>query len=358
MSNCVQPLLPIIVCASMFKLMCTLLGPTIFNMVPESGNLYTLFTFVGDVPFYFLPILVGYTSAKYFGISIPLGMTMGGILLHPTLIELVNSEKAFTVYGMPMKLVDYSSSIVPVLLCVWIMSYVDKFFQKYLPEMLKFMLAHFLTLLVMLPVGLCILAPAGNIIATAIAGIFVAIPQYLGPIGVGIVCFVWPFLVAVGMHMPVAMLALTTFLTVGHEDVCFVADNLRHYAAMGVALAFAVLAANKEDRTLGISSFVSMFLGGVIEPTLFGIAFPNKKFFAALLAGNGIAGFFASLMGVGSYALSSSNIFGLLAFSGSTTRNLVFGVVSAAISFAGGFFISLLLNGMLKKGTAGIKNNE
>lgn len=327
MSNCVQPLLPIIVCASMFKLMCTLLGPTIFNMVPESGNLYTLFTFVGDVPFYFLPILVGYTSAKYFGISIPLGMTMGGILLHPTLIELVNSEKAFTVYGMPMKLVDYSSSIVPVLLCVWIMSYVDKFFQKYLPEMLKFMLAHFLTLLVMLPVGLCILAPAGNIIATAIAGIFVAIPQYLGPIGVGIVCFVWPLLVAVGMHMPVAMLALTTFLTVGHEDVCFVADNLQHYAAMGVALAFAVLAA-------------------------------NKKFFAALLAGNGIAGFFASLMGVGSYALSSSNIFGLLAFSGSTTRNLVFGVVSAAISFAGGFFISLLLNGMLKKGTAGIKNNE
>ena len=74
--------------------------------------------------------------------------------------------------------------------------------------------------------------------------------------------------------------------------------------------------------------------------------------------GDMVAEFDDSLMGVGSYALSSSNIFGLLAFSGSTTRNLVFGVVSAAISFAGGFFISLLLNGMLKKGTAGIKNNE
>lgn len=99
-----------------------------------------------------------------------------------------------------------------------------------------------------------------------------------------------------------------------------------------------------------------MILGGVIEPTMFGIAFPNKKFFAALLVGNGIAGLFASLMGVGTYALSASNIFGLLSFSGSTTHNMVFGVLSAAIAFAGGFFISLLLNGPFKKKADGTKN--
>ncbi len=349
MSNCIQPLLPIIVCASMFKLMCTLLGPTLLNLISEEGNMYTLFTFVGDVPFYFLPVLVGYTSAKYFGVSIPLGIAMGGILLHPTLTGIVEAKEAFTVYGIPMQLVNYSSSIVPVLLCVWIMSYVDKFFQKYLPEMLKFMLAHFLTLAVMLPVGLCVAAPAGNVIATAMAGVFVAIPQYLGPVGVGIVCFVWPLLVAVGMHMPVAMLALTTFLTAGHEDVCFVADNLQHYAAMGVALAFAVLSTKKDDRTLGVSSFVSMFLGGVIEPTIFGIAFPYKQYLFALLLGNGIAGAFAGLMGVGSYALASSNIFGLLAFSGSTTNNLIFGIVSAVAAFVGGFLASIILDRFSKK---------
>lgn len=288
MSNCIQPLLPIIICASMFKLMCTLLGPTLLGLITEESNLYSLFTFVGDVPFYFLPILVGYTSAKYFGISIPLGMVMGGVLLHPTFTGIVAAGEAFTVYGIPMQLVDYASSIVPVLLCVWIMSYVDKFFQKVLPDMLKFMLAHFLTLAVMLPIGLCVLAPAGNIVATDIAGAFVQIPEYLGPVGVGIVCLVWPLLVAVGMHMPVAMLALTTFLTVGHEDVCFVADNLQHYVAMGVALAFAVRAVQKNDRTLGVSSFISMFLGGVIEPTIFGIAFPYKRYLAALLLETGL----------------------------------------------------------------------
>lgn len=238
-------------------------------------------------------------------------------------------------------------SIVPVLLCVWIMSYVDKFFHKILPDMLKFMLAHFLTLAVMLPIGLCVLAPAGNIAATA--GTFVKILEYLGPVGVGIVCMVWLLLVAVGMHMPVGMLALTTLLTVGHEDVCFVADNLQHYVAMGVAIAFAVCAIHKDDRTLGVSSFISMFLGGVIEPAIFGIAFPYKRYLAALLLGNGIAGLCAGLMHVGAYALSSSNILGLLSFSGGSTSNLICGIISAAITFAGGFVISALLDMVARK---------
>ncbi len=64
--------------------------------------MYTLFTFVGDVPFYFLPVLVGYTSAKYFGVSIPLGIAMGGILLHSTLTGIVEAKEAFTIYGIPM----------------------------------------------------------------------------------------------------------------------------------------------------------------------------------------------------------------------------------------------------------------
>jgi PTS system beta-glucosides-specific IIC component len=210
--------------------------------------------------------------------------------------------------------------------------------------MLKFMLAHFLTLAVMLPVGLCVLAPAGNVIATAIAGAFVKIPEILGPVGVGIVCLVWPLLVAVGMHMPVAMLAFGTFLTVGHEDVCFIADNLQHYVAMGVSLAFAVRAIKKDDRTLGVSSFVSMFMGGVIEPTIFGIAFPHKRYLGAMLLANGIAGFFASLFHVGAYALSSSNIFGILSFSGGTNHNLVFGIISAVVAFAGGFVLSFIFD--------------
>lgn len=344
MSNCIQPLLPIIICASMFKLMCTLIGPSLFGLFPEDSDLYQLFNFVGDVPFYFLPVLVGYTSAKYFGISIPLGIVMGGVLLHPTLTGIVEAGEPFTVYGIPMPLVGYSSSIVPVLLCVFVMSYVDRFFQKVLPDMLKFMLAHFLTLAVMLPIGLCVLAPAGNIVATSIAGVFVKVPEYLGPVGVGLVCLVWPLLVSVGMHMPVAMLALTTFLTVGHEDICFIADNLQHYAVMGVALAFAVRALTKEDRTLGISSFVSIFMGGVIEPTIFGIAFPHKRYLAAILLANGVAGCFAGLMHVGSYALSSSNILGLLSFSGGPTENLIFGVIAAFISFACGFGLAMFFD--------------
>lgn len=349
LSNCIQPLLPIIICGSMFKLLCSLLGPSMINVITEESNLYTIFALLGDAPFYFLPLLVGYTSAKYFGVSVPLGLLMGGVLLHPSMISIVQAGEAFTVYGIPMQLVDYSSSIVPVLLCVWVMSYVDKFFHRIIPDMLKMMLVHFCTMLVMIPLGLCILAPAGNIVSSAIGGTLIAIPNYIGPFGVAIVCFVWPLLVSVGMHMPIAMLALTTFFAVGHEDIIFMADSLQHFSAMGVALAFAMLGKSKENRSLGISSFVAMFLGGVIEPTLFGIAIPNRKYLLALLAGSGIGGLFAGVMKVGIYTLGTSNILNVISFSGGTTQNFIFGLIACLISFAGGLFAAVLLNGVFTK---------
>lgn len=348
-SNCIQPLLPVIICGSMFKLLCSLLGPGMFNLITEDSNLYVLFYMLGDVPFYFLPFMIGYTGSKYFGISIPLGILMAGVLLHPTLIDLVNAQEAFAVYGIPMKLVNYSSSIVPMILCLWIMSYVDRFFQKVIPDIFQMMLQHLCTLLVMLPLGLCILAPAGDVIGNAIANVLIAVPQYTGPFGVALVCFVWPLLVAVGMHMPIAMLALSTYFAEGHENIIFIADSLQHFSVMGVALAFAIMAKNKENRSLGVSSFTAIFLGGVIEPTLFGIALPNKKYLFALLAGSGLAGLVAGIFNVGVYTLGASNIMNILCFSGGPSENFIFGLLACVVSFISGFVIALLLQLASKK---------
>lgn len=342
--NCIQPLLPIIVCGGMFKMLCSVLGPSMFNLISESSNLYKLFYMVGDAPFYFLPIMLGYTGAKHFKISIPLGMMMGAIMLHPTLTGIVQAGKSFDVYGIPMKLVDYSSSIVPMILCLWIMSYVSKFFQKIIPDMLNMMLAHLCTMLVMLPLALCVLAPAGTVIGNTIANALLALPNYIGPFGVAIVCLVWPLLVIVGIHMPIGMMALTTFFAVGHEDVIFIADSLQHFTIMGVALAFAIMAKNNKQRSLGLTSFTSIFLGGVVEPTLFGIAVPHKKFLLSLMLGNCIGGLFAAVFGVGIYAMGTSNILNIISFTGGTSHNFVFGILSCVVSFAGGLLISLFVN--------------
>lgn len=352
-TNCVQPLLPIIICGSMFKMLSSILGPAVFNIIPEGSDLYILFNMMGDVVFYFLPILIGYTGAKYFKISIPLGIMMGCVLLHPTLIGLVEAGEAFSVYGIPMKLVNYSSSMIPIILSLWIMSYVEKFFQKIIPDMLKMMLVNLCTMLVMLPLTLCILAPIGTVVGESLANFIIMIPQYTGPFGVAFVCLIWTLLVITGMHMPIAMLAVATFMTEGHEDLIFIANGLKDFSVMGVALAFTLLAKNKKDRSLGISSFTASFIGGVVEPTLFGIAIPNKKYLFAILFSAGLAGLFAGFTEIGVYVLGAgSNFMGVLAYAGSTKQNLIFGIIACAIAFVSGFVFAFIANKMENKKVA------
>ena len=124
-SGCIVPLIPIIVTCAMFKTAYNLLGPSMLNIISAESDLYTLLTIVGDAGFYFLPIFLGYTSAKYFKCSIILGMLMAAIMIHPTLISIVSAGTPFTVYGIPMTLVNYSSSSLPIILIVYILSIVE-----------------------------------------------------------------------------------------------------------------------------------------------------------------------------------------------------------------------------------------
>ena len=95
------PVLPVIVAASFIKLLAMLLGPSMLNVITAESDLYTLFTFVGDAGFYFLPILMGYTASQKLGVTPVLGMFMGAIMLHPTLVAIVSGGTSFTVYGIP-----------------------------------------------------------------------------------------------------------------------------------------------------------------------------------------------------------------------------------------------------------------
>lgn len=342
-SGCIQPLLPIIICGGMLKLICSLIGPTIFGLVSTDSNVYRILEMAGDAPFYFLPIMIGYTGAKYFNTNIPLGMLMGALLLHPTLTGIVAAGEPFTVFGIPMTLADYSSSVVPMILCMWIMSYIEKFFRKIIPDMVKMMLVNLCTILVMLPLGLCVLAPLGTIVGNFLGSILIGIPQVLGPIGVMIVCTLYPLLIVAGMHLPVIMACAPTYFALGHEECILVADSLNHFSVMGVCLAFALKAKKKENKSLGMSSFIAITLGGVVEPGLFGIELPHRKLLITQLLATGVGGLVAGIFGVGVYTLTSSNIMNLLAFVGGSSHNAIFGIIACVVAFAaalvGGFIV-------------------
>ena len=245
-SGCIQPLLPGIICAGMIKMIVSIFGPAILGIIPEGSNLLTILTMAGDAPFYFLPVMIGYTGAKKFGLNPVTGLILGALLLHPTFTEIVAAGEPFTVYGIPATLVSYSSSVVPMILVTWVASYIEKFLKKYIPNMIKMMTVMPLTVLIMLPLEFCVLAPLGNNIGVALSSVILAIPNVLGPVGIAVIAALYMILVMTGMHLPVIMAIAVTYFTVGHEDVVLLSGGLGCMAVLGMCLGFFLRA--KTDR--------------------------------------------------------------------------------------------------------------
>ena len=343
-SGCIQPLLVGIIAAGMIKMVASLLGDGMLGLIPADSNIMTALTFAGDAPFYFLPVMVGYTAAKKFNMSPVLGMILGGILVHPTVEAIVAAGEPFDVFGLPMTLVDYSSSVVPMILTCWVASYVERFLNKHIPAMFRMMAVMPLTILIMLPVMLCGLAPLGNIIGQGLAGVFNGIQQLLGPIGVALISGVWMVLIMTGMHLPVFMSVAVTYFSQGHEDVILVAGTIATVAVTGVVLGYFLTSKKQENKELGLSCFTASLLGGVAEPALFGIMLPNPRIFVYEAIGAAVGSGIASLLGAGVYTIGGGGtIMGWLGFMGADTANLVSGTIGYVTAFLVPLILTLVL---------------
>ena len=136
LSGSMTPVIPSIMAAAMFKTIATIFGGEMLGLIPDGSDLAILLELVYNAGFYFFPVYLGYTAAKNLNTSIPIGMFLGGILIAPGLIELATEGTPFSVYGIPCSVYNYSSSVIPIILSVWVMSYVHRFIDKYMPNAL------------------------------------------------------------------------------------------------------------------------------------------------------------------------------------------------------------------------------
>lgn len=336
LSGSLTPLIPLLLAAAIFKMLVALLGPTMLKVLVPTSDLYVLFTFVGDAGFYFFPIFIGYTSAKKFGVTPVLGMFLGAILIHPSFLALVTAGTKFTIYGLPVSLQNYTSSVLPIIVSVWIMSYVEKFFKKLIPSTLKTLFAPVLTIAVMLPVAFVIIGPAGSIVGQYISGSLVSLGNLGGIPGILAIALIgalWEFLVMSGMHIVMITALLTVFFGTGHEAFVTPGAVAASIAVSGMCLGVA-LRLKKEERSLALGYLLAAFVGGVTEPGLYGIGMRYKKPFLGLMAGGFAGGLYGAIMGVTAYNLVPvASFLALTAYIGGSSANLINGIISGVIAF-------------------------
>lgn len=253
MTGCIYPALVIFIAAGLIRAIPALLGPGMLNLLTEESDMYKIFNMIYEAGFYFLPIFLGYSSAKHFGSNPFLGMLLGSILVSPTFIGWVGEGSALRYFGVPVMMNNYSTSVLPIILVVWLASYVEKILKKLVPEKLESLLVPFGTVLIMTFVGLCFVAPLGYIAGQYIATFLFWLHSVLGPLGTAVMGSLYLLLIMTGMHHTINMVGLTAFLANGFDDFLFVSFTPAWAAVIGIGIAFALKARRSENKSLGWS---------------------------------------------------------------------------------------------------------
>lgn len=339
----VAPMLPIIMTAGLLKLLANLMGPTMLNLISDTGDLYRLLNLVGDAGFYFFPIYVAYGAAKKFRTSIPLALFLAAVMLSPTFIEIVNTGNPFTVYGIPMYLTSYSNNFISMIFATWVMSYVERWLNKVIPTAIRGMFAPLFLILIMLPLTLCVFGPIGSIIGEGIATVTVKAAEINAPLTCAVIGAVWPVLIMTGMHQAVCSISVALMASNGYDPAILVGPVVVTYSMIAISLAYLLKAKDPEDRSNALSSFITIALGGISEPTLFGVALKYKKAIAYMALGGFAGGFYAGLMGVVVYYLGPGNLTCMLDFAGEMSSSFVHGTIASVIAFVVTFGLSMIL---------------
>ncbi len=332
MAGCMTPLIPVLLIGGLCNALNAICGPDMLALYSTESNMYILLDFVYDAAFYFMPILAGYNAAKQLGVNGMLGAFIGCILMSPDFVTIATEGTSFSVYGIPATVTTYSQTVLPIMLSVPLYCLVYKIIKKYMPDVLTTVFTPFISLLISLPFILCLLAPLGTIVGNAISGGLAWFGMTTGWFGVAVIAALWEFLVISGMHLALMMPMMADFFTTGIGSGPINAGNFATWACFGVALGTALRLKNKSERSTSFAAFVAGILGGVTEPTLYGICFRYTRCFLGMIVGGFVGGAIAGAFDLKSYAMTSANFLSLLGYVGGTKANIVVGIVASLVS--------------------------
>ena len=242
-TGCMTPMIPALTAAGMIKVVLTLL--TTFNLVSDQSSTYQVISFIGDAAYYFMPFLIAANAAKVFRVNESLALIIAGVFLHPSFTAMIESGDPITLFSIPVTPTSYSYSVIPIILMVWIMSYIVKLVDRITPRIVKLILHPTLVILISAPIAIIIVGPLGGIIGDWLAVAIDFLSAKLGFIIVGILAAAFPFIVMTGMHHALTPIGLNAIAT-GGDTLVFVSQVCSNVAQGGASLAVAVKSKDKD----------------------------------------------------------------------------------------------------------------
>ncbi|MEY8745385.1 beta-glucoside-specific PTS transporter subunit IIABC [Bacillales bacterium AN1005] len=304
---------------------------------------YIILYAASDSLFYFLPLLLAVTTARKFQGNAFVALTIAGALIYPTIVTLKTEGTPTDFFGIPVILMSYSSTVIPIILAVIVMSKLEKFFNKTLHDSVKNFVTPLFLLVIMVPLTLLVFGPIGVYTGNAIAAALVAAFGFSPLIAGAIMGASWQLLVIFGIHWGLVPVFINNVAVHGRDGVK-PAAAASIFAQTGAAFGVMLKTKNKKLKTLaGSSTLTALF--GITEPAIYGVTLPLKRPFIAGVIGGAVGGAIIGQAGTQAFASGAPGLLTLPIFYGPGGQGfpgLILGitvsfVVSAVLTYIMGF---------------------
>lgn len=310
-----SPAIPIIIAGGMVKALNAVLIN--MNVANPDASYMQMMNIIGDFVFYFLPFFLALGAARKFNANEYVALGLAAVYMYPTIIDGANAAAetgadSIDLFGLPVLLVDYSSTVIPIILSVWIMSFVYKRVDKLIPDFLKIILTGMIVMLIMAPVQLIAIGPLGSYIGEWLADFIIWFYSVGGVFAAFLLGATRSALTMLGMHYALAPIQIQEIAATG-SSVILVSALTANMSQAGAALGVFFAVKEKSMKTLAASSSLSAFFG-ITEPAMFGVNLKYRRPFFIALGSSGIAAIFLEIFNTSSTAYVPPSILTLPIF--------------------------------------------
>lgn len=306
----------------------------------SKDSTYQLLYTAADGIFYFMPMALAITAARKFKTNEFLALALAMALLYPGFTSyaagVAEAGGSLNFLGLPIiysaAIGGYTSTVIPIILAVWIQSYVERFAKKVVPGIIRIFGVTALTLLIMVPLTYIVIGPIGLVFGQVIGGLFKGLYSF-NPIIAGLLLGgLWQVLVMFGMHWGLVPIALSNLATTG-MDFMIPMSLAGVLAQSGAALGVFLVTKDTKLKGLAGSGMITA-LFGITEPTVYGVTLPLKKPFIFACMGGAIGGAIVAANNVLSYAFGQSilTLPSLIDPAGDTSK-MIIAVIAYALAF-------------------------
>ena len=338
------PVVPAIAASGMLKgilAIAVMVANNFYQVDLKPLNTYIILSAASDALFYFMPVILGYSAAKVFKTNEYIAMVIGATLCYPTIVSLMTEESAVTLFGLHVTKANYVSTVIPIILAIFILAYVQRFLEKVIPEVLKIIMVPTLSLLLMIPATLLLFGPIGIYLGDGVNWLYYYIMN-LSPILLGgLIGGIWCVLVIFGAHRGLVPIGINDVARTGRQNLLAFA-GAANFSQAGAAFGVFVRTKNKDLKAVAASATVTA-LFGITEPAIYGANLRLKKPMIYAVA-SGAAG--GALMGWGgSYgtAFANQGLLTIPVYAEAGTKAFICYLLGCGIAFFGAFLLTIFL---------------